>query len=67
MIRPINFKMASHPMNWITLLLMVIIAGAIGHYVLSLLGVEPNLGSTDKQMTNGQVPYSQVAQSLASS
>ena len=26
---PINFKMVSHPINWVTLMLMVIIAGSM--------------------------------------
>jgi hypothetical protein len=38
----INWKMASHPMNWLTFFLMVLIAGSIGHLLLSYLGVEPN-------------------------
>jgi hypothetical protein len=38
----VNWKMISHPMNWLTFMLMVIIAGAFVHYVLSYLGVEPS-------------------------
>jgi hypothetical protein len=41
MTSPINWKMISHPMNWLTILLMVIIAGAIGHLLLSYIGIEP--------------------------
>jgi hypothetical protein len=43
MIKPINFRMASHPMNWITFMLMILIAAAIGHYFLSYLGIEPQI------------------------
>jgi uncharacterized membrane protein len=43
MIKPINFRMISHPMNWVTLMLMVLIAGAIGHYFLTYLGIEPQV------------------------
>ena len=54
----VNWKMVSHPMNWITFLLMVIIAGAIGHLFLSYLGIEPATKSTlaFSQMPAGQSP-----------
>jgi hypothetical protein len=57
--RVLNFKMISHPMNWLTVMLMVAIAGAIGHYTLSLLGVEPttkNKKSSYDEMPSGQSP-----------
>lgn len=38
---PINWKMIGHPMNWIVVLLMLILAGTAGHLLLSLLGHEP--------------------------
>jgi hypothetical protein len=55
---PINFKMASHPMNWITFLLMVFIAGSIGHLVLTYLGIEPSTKKTSSydDMPAGQSP-----------
>ena len=37
----INWKMMSHPMNWITFALMVVIGGAIIHTLLTYLGYEP--------------------------
>jgi len=40
-IDPINWRMVSHPINWVTIVLMLVIAGAIGHYALSLAGFEP--------------------------
>jgi hypothetical protein len=56
----INWKMISHPMNWLTLLLMVIIAGAIGHLFLTYLGIEPDTSGNKKlafsQMPAGQSP-----------
>lgn len=54
----INWKMISHPMNWITFVLMVIIAGAIGHLFLSYLGIEPSTKATlaFSQMPAGQSP-----------
>jgi hypothetical protein len=60
MINPINFKMVGHPMNWLTIMLMVIIAGAIGHYLFSLFGIEANNGQGNNVPANGQVPISQV-------
>jgi len=41
MVSPINFKLIAHPMNWLIILLMVIIAGTFGHLFLSYLGIEP--------------------------
>lgn len=41
MIEPLNWKIVGHPMNWITILLMLIIAGAFGHLVLTLFGMNP--------------------------
>lgn len=55
----INLKLASHPMNWLTVWLMLIIAGAIGHMLLSLLGVAPaNAQSSYANVPAGQVPAS---------
>jgi hypothetical protein len=37
----INTKLISHPMNWIIILAMLIIAGIFGHLLLSVLDQEP--------------------------
>lgn len=37
----INTRLLSHPMNWVTILLMLVIAGIFGHLLLSLLEQEP--------------------------
>jgi hypothetical protein len=37
----VNIKLLSHPMNWLTVLLMLVIAGIAGHEILSLVNVEP--------------------------
>jgi hypothetical protein len=37
----INTNLIKHPMNWVTILLMLIIAGIFGHLLLSLLDQEP--------------------------
>lgn len=53
----VNFKMVSHPVNWVTILLMVLIAGAIGHLTLSLLGIEPQ--TADKRSSYDAMPAGQ--------
>jgi hypothetical protein len=56
---PINFRMASHPINWVTFLLMVLIAGSIGHLTLTYLGIEPNTARKSSgydEMPAGQSP-----------
>jgi hypothetical protein len=42
----INWEIAKHPMNWVIVFLMVLIAGLFVHLVLRLYGVEP---AGDKQ------------------
>ena len=55
---PINWRMAAHPLNWLTVVLMLVIAGAIGAYVLKLAGLEP--ATTPKSaygsISSGQIP-----------
>lgn len=54
---PINFRLVKHPMNWAVILLMLIIAAAIGHYVLTLAGLEPAKSkSAYSKVPAGQVP-----------
>ena len=38
---PINWRIAGHPLNWVTVFLMVFIAGLAVHFVLTHLGVAP--------------------------
>jgi len=45
MFSPINWKMIAHPINWIEILLMLIIAAAIGHTLLSYFKIEPKTSS----------------------
>lgn len=54
---PINYKMIAHPMNWVVVLLMLIIAGAIGHMLLSLAQIEP---ATSGKSVYANVPAGQV-------
>jgi hypothetical protein len=37
----INWPLMKNPLNWLTVLLMVVIAGIAGHFLLSFAGVEP--------------------------
>lgn len=37
----LNWKLISHPMNWVIIMLMLIIAGIFGHLILSVLDQEP--------------------------
>jgi len=37
----LNWNLAKHPMNWVIILLMLILAAMFGHLVLTYLGVEP--------------------------
>jgi hypothetical protein len=37
----INWELMKHPLNWITIIFMLIIAGMAGHLLLSVAGLEP--------------------------
>jgi hypothetical protein len=37
----INLNFLSHPLNWLIIFLMLVIAAIAGHELLSLAGVEP--------------------------
>jgi hypothetical protein len=37
----INVKLLSHPLNWLTIFLMLTIAAIAGHEILSLVKLEP--------------------------
>ena len=54
MVNPINFRMASHPVNWFVVLLMLVIAGSIGHLALSLVAIEPATKDTYSNLPAGQ-------------
>ena len=53
MLKPINYKLIAHPLNWITIILMLVIAGAIGHTLLSYLGHEPSTQATKNAANPG--------------
>lgn len=58
MIEPLNWKIVGHPLNWVTILLMLIIAGAFGHLVLGLFGMNPATkeSSSYTRLPAGQSP-----------
>ena len=59
--KPINWNLVQHPLNWVVILLMLVIAGAIGHYALSLAGIEPAiLGTKGGKNAYGRLPAGQV-------
>lgn len=37
----INWNLAKHPVNWLTIMFMLLIAGVAGHLVLQYFGVQP--------------------------
>ena len=37
----LNWDILKSPLNWVTILLMLILAGIAGHLLLSALGIEP--------------------------
>lgn len=37
----ININLISHPLNWLIIFLMLVIAAIAGHELLSLFGTEP--------------------------
>lgn len=47
----INWGLVKHPMNWVTIVLMLVIAGIAGHLALSYFGVES--ASNDAINKNG--------------
>jgi hypothetical protein len=63
----INIRLLSHPMNWITILLMLIIAGIFGHLLLTLLEQEPATAGGKKKSVPANLSTNQVASADISS
>ncbi len=42
----LNWSLLKHPLNWVIILLMLILAGIAGHLLLSYAGIEPATAST---------------------
>jgi hypothetical protein len=52
---PINWKLISHPLNWVVVLLMLVIAGSFGVLFLDLIGMKAATGNIDPNLAVGQV------------
>lgn len=37
----VNWELLKHPLNWLIVILMLVIAGSAGHLLLTHIGVEP--------------------------
>jgi hypothetical protein len=49
----INTRIISHPLNWLIILLMLVIAGIFGHLLLTVLDQEPSVKATTKSAPQG--------------
>lgn len=41
----LNWSLLKHPLNWVIILLMLVLAGMGGHLLLSYAGIEPATGA----------------------
>ena len=60
----INWKIASHPLNWATIVVMLLIAGAGAHLLMQLLGHTPDTAARASSWTEqpaGQSPGQDAA------
>jgi len=48
----INWDLLKHPLNWFIVILMLVIAGAAGHYALAYFGAEASAPGAAKQTGN---------------
>lgn len=51
---PINWKLISHPLNWVVVLLMLVIAGTAGVLLLDLIGARAATSTIDPNLAVGQ-------------
>lgn len=54
----INWQLAKHPMNWVIVLLMLVIAGIAGHLALSFFGVSAAEDDNSKNVPDQITPAS---------
>jgi hypothetical protein len=59
----INWRLMSHPINWLTVMVILILAGAFGHYFLTYFGMEP---ATKNKLAFSQMPAGQSPGEVAS-
>lgn len=50
----VNWKLITHPMNWIVVLLMLVIAGTAGHLLLTLVGQQASTANINPNLAVGQ-------------
>jgi len=51
---PINWKLIAHPINWIVVILMLVIAGTAGTLLLQLFGKVAATSSNNPNLAVGQ-------------
>ena len=56
----VNFGLMKHPINWLVVLLMLVIAGAAGHLILTYLGKNP--AGPEVPMTAGTPERTTIAE-----
>lgn len=52
----VNTRLMSHPINWVIVLLMLLIAGLFGHYLLYLFDQQPAVPRVTANTTPAQMP-----------
>ena len=57
----LNWKMLSHPMNWVVVTVMLVIAGIFGHLLMSLLDHEPTTNATVGPTPQGLASASSIS------
>jgi hypothetical protein len=60
----INWELMRHPLNWIIVILMLTIAGAAGHLLLTHFGAEPSGSETPKSPVDREFTRSEYAASV---
>ena len=55
----LNLKLMSHPLNWATVALMLLIAGSFGHLLLEYLGHSPACSGGAKRSAWTEMPAGQ--------
>lgn len=68
----LNTRLMSHPLNYVTIVVMALLAGVGGHLFLSLLGIEPGgkpapgqTSSAWESMPAGQAPGEERAGAIS--
>lgn len=51
---PVNWKLISHPINWVVVLLMLVIAGTFGVLLLDFIGMKAATSNINPNLAVGQ-------------